>query len=48
MFDSTPVKEFKIENGRVVGAVENKERGSREGDADRDGYSVSFDAPLRN
>jgi hypothetical protein len=48
MFDSTSITDFKVENGRVAGAVENKEKTVDEKDPDKDSYSVRFDAPLKN
>ena len=47
MFDPTSTKDFRIEDGRVSGTVENKQRGRDENDPDRDGYSVKFEAPLK-
>ena len=47
MFDPTSVNGFKVENGRVAGRVENKSTSFKENAPDRDGYSVSFDAPLK-
>lgn len=46
-FEETTIKNFRIENGRVKGSVENREKPIREDDTELDSYSVSFDAPLR-
>ena len=48
MFDPVSVTDFKVENGRVVGTAENKEKTADEIDSDKDSYSVKFDAPLKN
>ena len=48
MFDATTANGFKVENGQVAGRVENKSTSSKQNDSDRDSYSVSFDAPLKN
>lgn len=46
-FEAITVKDFRIENGRVKGSVENRENPITEGETELDSYSVSFDAPLK-